>query len=230
MSKSNGVIIIGSGSHGVVIADIILSGNKFKLLGFSEKDDAFKSLSSKKRQVTKNLWFPIYADSELFQKKCSDNQVLFVLGLGQELMKVRARIAAQLKKNRFSFCTITHPSSIIATSATIGEGVVVMAGAVINPFVKIGNHVVVNTGATIDHHCVVSDNSFIQPGAHLAGHVCVGKNTIIGIGSAVKERIKIGNNSIVGGGAFVNRDMPDNTVYAGVPARKLRNNLLEDCL
>ncbi|HHT9158306.1 MAG: hypothetical protein A2099_07500 [Planctomycetes bacterium GWF2_39_10] len=230
MSKPNDVIIIGSGSHGVVIADIILCGNKFKLLGFSERDDVFKSLPCKKRQVTKSLWFPIYADSELFQKKCSDNQILFVLGIGQELMKVRARIAAQLKKNGYSLCVITHPSSIIASSATLGEGVVVMAGAAINPFVKLGNHVVVNTGATIDHDCVVGDNSFIQPGVHLAGHVYVGKNTVIGIGSAVKEKIKIGNNSIVGGGAFVNRDVPDNTVYAGVPARKLRNNLLEECL
>lgn len=230
MSKSNGVIIIGSGSHGVVIADIILSGNKFKLLGFSERDDVFKSLPSKKRQVTKDLWFPIYADSEVFQREYSGDQMLFVLGIGQELIKARARIAVQLKEKGFSFCSITHHSSIIATSATIDEGVVVMAGAVINPFVKIGNHVVVNTGATIDHDCIIDDNSFIQPGAHLAGQVCVGKNTIIGIGSAVKERIKIGNNSIVGGGAFVNRDIPDNTVYAGVPARKLRNNLLEDCL
>lgn len=224
MSKSNGVIIIGSGSHGVVIADIILCSNKFKLLGFSERDDVFKSLSSKKRQVTKNLWFPIYADSALIQKKCSDNQMLFVLGMGQELMKVRARIAVQLKENGFSFCSIIHPSSIIANSVTIGNGSVIMAGTVINPFTNLGNHVVINTGATVDHNCQIGDNAFIQPGANLAGNVYVGKNTIIGIGAAIKEGVKIGNNSIIGGGAFVNRDVPDNVVYVGVPARILRSN------
>ncbi len=225
MSETKEVIVLGSGPHSVVIADAIVCGNKYKLMGFAEKDDVFKNLSDKRRQVTKDLYFPIYAESDLLRKECKFDGILVILGMGQEFIKVRARIITVLRERNFSFCTVVHPSSTVSTSVNLGEGIMVMAGAIINPFVKLGNHVVVNTGATIDHDCVIGDNSFIQPGVHLAGNVWVGQNTIIGIGSAVKEKIKIGSNSIIGGGAFINRDVPDNTVYAGVPARKLRDNL-----
>jgi UDP-perosamine 4-acetyltransferase len=44
----------------------------------------------------------------------------------------------------------------------------------------------------------------------------------VGIGATVIEKVRIGAGAFVGAGAVVIRDVPDNVVVAGVPARILR--------
>ncbi len=45
----------------------------------------------------------------------------------------------------------------------------------------------------------------------------------IGIGATIKDRVRVGANSIVGAGAVVLKDVPDNSVVVGVPAKFIRN-------
>ncbi len=51
--------------------------------------------------------------------------------------------------------------------------------------------------------------------------VTIGDNVFIGINSIVLKGVKIGNNVIVGAGSVVSKDCDDNSVYAGIPARKI---------
>lgn len=44
-------------------------------------------------------------------------------------------------------------------------------------------------------------------------------NVFIGSGTRILYDTKIGSNVIIGSGSLVNKDIPDNSVYAGVPAR-----------
>lgn len=44
-------------------------------------------------------------------------------------------------------------------------------------------------------------------------------NVFIGSGTRILFNTRIGNNVIIGSGSLVNKDIPDNSVYAGVPAR-----------
>lgn len=44
-------------------------------------------------------------------------------------------------------------------------------------------------------------------------------NVFIGAGSRILYNTRIGSNVIIGAGSFVNKDIPDNSVYAGVPAK-----------
>ena len=44
-------------------------------------------------------------------------------------------------------------------------------------------------------------------------------NVFIGSGTRILYNTRIGSNVIVGSGSLVNKDIPDNSVYAGVPAR-----------
>ncbi len=57
----------------------------------------------------------------------------------------------------------------------------------------------------------------------LFGKVKVGDNCFIGIRSVIMRNVTIGNNCIVGAGAVVTKDVPDNSIVAGVPAKVIGN-------
>lgn len=116
-----------------------------------------------------------------------------------------------------------HPSSVVADSVSIGEGSVVMHGAIVQPDVKIGKHCIVNTGASIDHECQIDDFVHISPHSTLCGNVYVGEGSWIGAGTTVIPGIKIGKWCTIGAGSVVIRDVPDGTTAYGTPAI-IKNN------
>ena len=118
-----------------------------------------------------------------------------------------------------SFLRAVHPTAIVAPTATIGEGSVVLHGTVIQAGARIGSHVLVNTAASVDHDCVVGDFAHVSPHATLCGHVEVGEGTHIGAGAVVIPSVRIGRWCRVGAGAVVLRDVPDHTTVVGNPAR-----------
>ena len=130
-----------------------------------------------------------------------------------------------MKDYGFQLIKAIHPSAIIGSDVTVGEGSLVAAGAVINASTKIGKCGIINTCASVDHDCVISDGVHIGPGCRVAGDVTVGKYAWLGIGATVIDKRSIGQGSVVGAGAVVIGDVPDAVVVTGVPARTLRPNI-----
>lgn len=58
------------------------------------------------------------------------------------------------------------------------------------------------------------------------GKVTIGNNVFIGMNSIILKGVTVGNNVIIGAGSLVNKDVPDNCVVAGNPARVIMS--LED--
>ena len=56
------------------------------------------------------------------------------------------------------------------------------------------------------------------------GYPTIGNNVIIFPNSTIVGRIHIGDNSIIGANSFVNKDIPCNSVYGGVPAKLLHKS------
>lgn len=135
--------------------------------------------------------------------------------------QIRRRIVEKLGAR--DYLTLIHPSSIKAESVRLGVGNVVMAGAILNPYVVVGNHCIINTGASVDHDSIIHDFVHIAPHCTLCGEVEIGEGTWVGAGTTIIQGIHIGKNCFIGAGAVVVKDIPDNSLCYGNPARVVRN-------
>ena len=113
----------------------------------------------------------------------------------------RKREAEKLKGEYFP--VLVHPSAVVAEDTKLCPGVVVMAGAVIQPRVCIGSHAIINTGATVDHDCVIGDFAHIAPGVNLCGGVVVGEGALVGVGSCAVPVAEIPAWCVVPAGSVV---------------------------
>lgn len=198
------ISIIGFGGHAKVLIDIA------KLNGYSINslyDDDIQKQDMKYDSI--NVKIPVDYD-------LSDNTVI---GIGDN--RIRKQIS--LRANKAHWKSIIHPSAIISKDVHIGEGTVVMAGAIIQPGSSIGRHCIINTGSCVDHDCVIEDFVHLAPRTALAGGVVIGEGCLIGIGSSIIPNIKVGKWSIIGAGSAVIKDIPEYCIAAGVPVSIKKN-------
>jgi sugar O-acyltransferase (sialic acid O-acetyltransferase NeuD family) len=132
------------------------------------------------------------------------------------------------KVQNFKFVKAIHKKAIIGKNVEIGDGTVVMAGAVINPSSRIGEHSIINTSSVIEHDSQIGDFSTIAPKVAMGGGVQIGNFSTISIGATVKHLIKIGDDVVVGANSLVLKNLPNNIVAYGLPAKKIRERKRED--
>jgi UDP-perosamine 4-acetyltransferase len=206
------VVGVGAGGHAKVVVEIVQVMDRYSIVGLLDAD--------LKKKGTELLNIPILGDDSLLPDLYERGVRHAFVALGSvDIGSRRRNVYEMLTQLGFEVIGAVHSSAVISKSARLGKGVTVMAAAVINANSQIGNNVIINTAAVIEHDCVVGDHVHIATGACLAGNVNVGTGSHIGAGAVVLQGRTIGENSITGAGAVVVRDVPDDVVVMGVPAR-----------
>jgi sugar O-acyltransferase (sialic acid O-acetyltransferase NeuD family) len=150
------------------------------------------------------------------------NGVGAAIAIGGARGEDRQQLARMLQAAGFSLPSIIHPSAAVSESVRLGEGCQILANAVVAADVSMEGVCIVNNSANVDHECQLGSGVHIGPGAVLCGCVTVADNAMIGAGAVVLPRLRIGSGAVVGAGAVVTRNVPDDAVVSGNPA-KLRS-------
>ena len=85
--------------------------------------------------------------------------------------------------------------------------------------IHLGKRVHITNGVVILTHYLVVEGQGVN---WRSGHVYIGDDTFIGTNTIISKDVRIGNNCIIGAGSVVTKDIPDNEVWAGNPARFIK--------
>ena len=197
--------LFGASGHAKVIIDSLKSSGE-RISGLFDDNPDVKEL----------LEYAVYGSFD--QNRLGDEELIISVGLNHIRKKIVEKLPADILYGQ-----AIHPSATISTYASLGVGTVVMQGAIIQSSVSIGKHCIINTTASVDHDCIIDEYVHISPNATLCGAVSVGEGSQVGAGAVVIPGIKIGKWSLVAAGAVVMKDVPDNVLVLGNPARVIKS-------
>lgn len=120
--------------------------------------------------------------------------------------------------------SLISPSAFVSPMAEIGEGVIIAPLCSIQAHARIARNVGVNTMTIVGHDVCVNEGAVISSMVNLGGAAAIGEYAYIGMGALVKEGLSVGPWSIVAMGAVVFRDLPEEIIAVGNPARVSKRN------
>jgi len=142
----------------------------------------------------------------------------------------------------------------IGNDSTIWQFVVILPGAVIGKNCNINCHVFIENDVIIGNNVTIKPGVQIWDGTRIGDNVFIGPNVsftndkysrskcypdeflktyiedgvTIGAGSVISGGIRIGKNSFIGAGSLVTKDIPEDELWFGTPAKFVRKITNED--
>jgi len=209
------IIIIGGYGNGTVVAQIIedinKEDNKWEILGFLND---FEEKPINGYQILGKV------EHDVVKKYLKEEDVYFFYALIST--KLNFKFLPKLHNLKIPldrFATLVHPKAVIASSASIGNGVSIQAFSIVGPNVKVGNFIQIFGHATVGHNCRVDDYAYVTSNSIIGAHVHLKQGAFLGVNATTLDRVIIGEWSLVGQHSNVIKDVPDYSKVVGNPAR-----------
>lgn len=151
--------------------------------------------------------------------KTIDNQ--FTIGIGNPIL--RKKIYNKFTSLGGVFTSTISPLAIIGSfDVQLGIGSNILSGSVFSNSTEIGIGCLIYYNSIITHDCILGDFVEIAPSVTLLGRCIIGSHSQIGANSTILPDVKIGQNVIIGAGSVVTKNIPNNCLAFGIPAKIIK--------
>jgi sugar O-acyltransferase (sialic acid O-acetyltransferase NeuD family) len=206
------MLIVGAGGFAKELVDVVLENDPTCAPVF------FDNITEKELFLNQ---FTVLKSFSAVKTYFDNQEFKFCIGVGGPINRISLinnllSIGGQLTS------VISLNAKIGKFDVQIGTGTTLLHNTTVSNSTKIGEGCLIYHDVRITHDCSIGDFVEIAPGASLLGGAEIGSFTSIGANSTILPRIKVGKNCILGAGSVITKDVPDNAVVAGVPAKIIR--------
>lgn len=201
------LLLVGGGGHTRACIDVIEAMGNFEIQGIVER------IGGEQAPV---LGYPVIgSDADFAELLAATPSVLITVGQVKS-PDTRVALYELLLRLGAEFPCMVSPTSYVSKYSMIGEGTIVMHGAIINALASVGRNCIINSQALVEHDAVIGDHCHISMGVKVNGDVNIGSGTFIGSGAILREGVHIGANCVIGAGTVALHDLPTKTHYVGM--------------
>lgn len=216
MGNNKPLIIIGGSGHGSII-EACINDNRNRFRDFEWELNGFC-----------NDYDSVVDGYPVLGKLCDIPKLLeegFYFSWGIHLIGrnyMTAQLFEKISIPDERWATIVHHSAFIDKSVVLKPGAFVMYNAYIAPRTTIGKCTMVKANTNIGHDVNIGDISHIAMGGIVVSCASVGYCSDVAVGSVVLANTKIGDYSMLGAQSMTKRNIPEGEIWAGSPARLLK--------
>ena len=208
------ILLYGAKSTSYIISEMIdLKKYELKFI--------FDPFSNKVEFKTK----AIFSNKKKDLKNMLEKVKYYSVGIAREHGLARSEISEKLESYGLKPFNLISNSAIIDPSSIIEDGLLAMPACVVHKKVKIGKYCILNSNSCVDHESILGKGVHVMGSAYIAGRVTIDDYATIGANATILPDITIGKNAIVGAGAVVTKDVKNNEIVVGNPARVLKKNI-----
>ena len=206
-------VIIGAGTYGEVYLAYLQEAG-VDVVGFLDDDSKYEGTEVRGVPVLGGV-------SSLETLKDTHGVEAVYCPLGNN--KLRVKFLTYARDLGYKIPNFIHPSVFVSPEVSIGDkGVYILPRTVIMPWTRIHNYVMMSVNSIVSHHSELDEGTFLSFGVNFGASIHAKKYTYCGISSTIMTGVhELGENCMIGAGAVVIKDVPDNAVMAGVPAKVL---------
>jgi sugar O-acyltransferase (sialic acid O-acetyltransferase NeuD family) len=119
------------------------------------------------------------------------------IAIGYNNLAARWAVWKKIKAVGYYAPALIHPHAYVADSAIVGEGVMVMAGAMLDVRTTLGELAVVWPGVCVNHDSKIGANTFLSPSAIVCGATIVGSHVFVGAGVVIVDHVQVPDGKFV---------------------------------
>lgn len=129
----------------------------------------------------------------------------FILSMAN--LDIRRDRLRKAEENGLIPLTLIHPKAVCSSSATLGEGCYLAAGAVVSAEGRVGSHTVVNYNVSVGHHTKIGEHCFLNPGAAIGGGTTIGNRVLVGSNAFIFQGITVGDDSQIDALTYIHENL-----------------------
>lgn len=208
------MIILGAGGHAKEILELVHCD------GLTDNLCFFDDFNPNSRDIFMNKFKILRSKNEL-ENYFLNQDKKYIIGVGGTVLRKQMNDKAESMGGKL-ISIISKYAYIGSFDVDLENGLNIMHGAWISNSVKIGKGTLLNAYVKIHHDTTIGEYTEIAPSVTILGACNIGSFVSIGASATLLPKINIGNNVVIGSGSIVTKDVPDNVMVYGVPAKIIK--------